>query len=760
MDIAEFKRVLMAFADEPADIDVRIGQLVAQVRDDLLDVTLKYAPGPDRNLLVVEHGTSQSARSWLLNRVAKLPQLAERILAATSLSAAQLPFVTPEGLLSPDLTSDSALQDQCVHDAVKTLVDLAESPSPGATSVLYLTSDAGEGKTTVINRVARVQAERFKLRTASSLIVPIPLSGRAFLTFDDAVIAALVNKLRFNYLYFDAFIELVKMGAVVPAFDGYEEMLVEGSKGEAVSALGNLVQRLDSAGCVLIAARKAFFEYVSFKTQARLLDAIGDKSAFFTRLALQRWSRQQFCEYGRLREIQDAEGIYDSVASRLSPQHPLLTRAVFVRRLFDVASASKDKDELVALLGKNPHDYFYTFVDAIVKREASEKWLSHVSGDVMEPLLTIDEHHQLLSMIAQEMWQLSASSLRYDVLDAIVDLFSETSKKTSAAIRQVKERLRQHSLLSVDSSRGQALSFDHEDFQNFYLGEALGGILLRSGVSEIRAFLSPGLIPLTTIEQAVQFLVRSGGNALDVIEKVVSVNAHEAGFSFCKENCATLLLRTSELLEKDHDELILSKLYVSANALAERSISNIKFQNCHFQPTLLMGEGLQNVIFSDCEFERIEANSETKLSGCTFIRCRVDALLLVPQEDHVFDPVVIVKRLAALDATTDIAQMPLIESKEPDHKTRMMERFLRMFLRVTHVDEEFIRLRLGRMAAPEFFDEMLPQLLRTHVLEEVTWRGRGNKRRYKLATPMSEIDRAMEGAKGDFDKFLTLVSRA
>jgi hypothetical protein len=82
---------------------------------------------------------------------------------------------------------------------------------------------------------------------------------------------------------------------------------------------------------------------------------------------------------------------------------------------------------------------------------------------------------------------------------------------------------------------------------------------------------------------------------------------------------------------------------------------------------------------------------------------------------------------------------------------------MRVFLRSTHVDEEVIRLRLGKNFAPSFFDEVLPSLLNAGLLEEVPWRGGGYQRRYKLVSSMSTIERALERSRGDFDGFLRLV---
>jgi hypothetical protein len=763
MDINEFRRILTAFADEPTDVDIRLGKVVAQIRDDLIDVTIAYSSDIDRHLLITENEQQYPAQSWLINRVARLPQLADRIIASTTITpgiALQSPFVVPAGVLSLDIAAiEMCDEDQPVTDVVESLLDRVTNPLPGATSVLYITSDAGEGKTTVINRAARLQAERYKAKKTSSLVVPIPLTGKAFLTFDDAVIAALVNRLRFNYLYFDAFVELVRLGVVVPAFDGYEEMLVEGSKGEAVSALGNLVQTMNSSGTIFIAARKAFFEYISFKTQAKLFDAIGDRSASFSRLAISRWTKEKFCQYGRLRNVDDPEDIYETVAARLGVEHPLLTRAVLVRRLFDVASNISSREQLAGMLGNNPHDYFFIFVDAIVKREASEKWVARISEDIMEPLLEINEHHLLLSLIAQEMWQSSTNSIRYDVLDVIVDIFSEGLKKKAVVVRQIRERIKQHSLLASDSSRGQSLCFDHEDFQNFYLGEGLGLLLVQLSRTELQAFLSVNLVPTATIEQAVQYLIRNKTDFKPVLTVLLAINESESGFSFCKENCGALAIRVAECIHDHVQPLVLINMFFTPGVLSGRTMQLVLFENCHFQPTGTFNSALMELEFRSCEFERLEVEANQKLSGCTFSNCRIESLILAPEGEPTFDPMFIEECLSKLGANITNGQKTTVasnKSNNDDDQLRQLERLLRIFLRTTSVGDGVIRLRLGKIAH-SFIDDVLPVLLESHVLEEVPWMGKGMHHRYKLALPMSEISTAIEQAQGSFDGFLAAI---
>lgn len=756
MNFDDFKNFLVSFAEEPTDVDIRLGRATFQIRDEVFDVQLKFDSDEQQTLLVIENDVAMVARPWLMNRVARLPQLADRLLTSLAETAGDnLPFVTPNGLLSPDLAvSESG--ENLKTDAVEGLLSFATTKLPGATSVLYLTSDAGEGKTTVISRVAYRQAQRYKAREVASLVVPIPLSGRAFLTFDDAVIAALVNKLRFNYFYFDAFLALVRLGALVPAFDGYEEMLVEGSKGEAVSALGGLVQSLDSSGAVIIAARKAFFDYVSFKSQAKLLDAIGSHSASFSRLELLRWSRDQFIDYGRQRNLPNPEGVYSIVEGRLGSEHPLLTRAVLVSRLFDVTESEADRNRLAELLGANPQDYFFTFVDAIVKREATEKWLARITGDVMEPLLTVEEHHELLAAIAIEMWQSSARSLKFDVLDVLVDIYAESRKKSGIATRQIRERVKQHSLLATDKSKGASVSFDHEDFQDFYLGEGLGRLLAAGNRADLYSALSVNVLSDATVEQSIQYLHRVGADLAESASLIKRINVGESGFSFCKENCGLLAMRMVEYLGRTGEQHC-QDMYFSTDSLLGRGLSAVTFESCHFQPSGLAGSKFHQIYFRKCEFERLDLVESVQLAGCEFSECRFDSIFDLAADEHLFDPARIDERLRKAGALVADGQRDIGASAavSQDEALKVLNRFLRIFLRTTQVNEDVVRLRLGSNLAPKFFDEILPRLMAKGILNEVTWDGRGVQRRYRLAVPMAAVNKALEDSEGSFEGFLS-----
>ncbi len=295
MDFQTVRNILLHFADSPTDLLIKQGKVLVQVREELIEATLVEKEG---NVYVDENGAMLSAEKWIVNRIAKLPVLADRIISHVPI---EKHFVRVEGQFLDDISAspeETVIDVSSVEDAVlKTL----NSRLAGVTKILYLTSEAGEGKTTIIEHISRKQAESFKKNETDWLLLPISLGGRPFIRFDDVVIGALTNKLRFPFLYYDSVIELAKIGVLVLALDGFEEMFIETSSGDAISALGALVQNIGPSARLVVAARRAYFEFKSLKTQSQLFDAISKEDVSFSRISINRWGKNQFIEYGKKR---------------------------------------------------------------------------------------------------------------------------------------------------------------------------------------------------------------------------------------------------------------------------------------------------------------------------------------------------------------------------------------------------------------------------------------------------------------------------
>jgi hypothetical protein len=744
MLLEDFRRIVTAFADNPSDVDISKGTLLLQLRGEVVEARVYHRLG---ELVVEDSGVEYTPGQWIVQRVAQLHTLADRILSNVQRPAH---FVTPSGSLLDQQNFAANLEDSPTDDAVQTALEVVSRRLAGTTSVLFLTSDAGEGKTTLIQQLAIAQAQRYKAKSSDWLLVPVPLGGRTFLRFDDVVVAALVNRLRFQFLYYEAFLELVKLGVVVPAFDGFEEMIIEGSTGEAISAVGNLVTQLDSAGSVLLAARKAFFDYQSFRTQARLFDAIGKDSVSFARLALHRWSREHFLEYCEMCGLTNGPETYAAIADRLGESHPLLTRAVLVRRLVDVAKDSPSLTALIETLGSSPQDYFYQFVNALVQREAHDKWLDKY-GDPPTPLLSVSEHHELLAALAQEMWFSSTDTLRQDVVALVAELFCDTKDKAPQTTREIRERLKQHSLL-VKASATSSLAFDHEDFRSFYLGEALGRAMGRCDHGELRTFLQVSSLPTACIEQACLMLRREQFKVTPILQAIQALASAELSTSFVRENSGVLAIRM--LSGHSEDKVVLRDMHFPSDALRGVRLQKVEFVSCYFQPTSTVGATLVDCTFTDCRFERLEVGDGAAVSAI-LNNSVVDSLLRTDRDDHIFDPEQIRSALRSY-GFADVQEPnlnPQTVTGDTDEKVRVLERALRAFTRSTHVNESVFRLRLG-IKANIFLEEIVPDLVSRSVIEEVPYLGSGVQKRFRMSVAMSSVDSALTSCAGSYEKFI------
>lgn len=758
MDINQFKRTVRAFADYPELIDMDHGRLLLQVRDNPIEATLSY---DERGVLVTEHGDCLTAESWVVKRLARLPMLADRICDHDE---SPEHFVSPSGRLLGSQHNDLGVYQRAVHsDIAARMTEVLGHRTPGEIAVWFLTSNAGEGKTSLLHHLAAQQARAYKRKEADWLLVPIPLGGRKFLHFDDAVISALANRLRFELLYYDAFLELIRLGVVVPAFDGFEE-IIEGSTGEWISALGQLLKNLESAGTVLIATRKAYHEYKNFSSMAQLLDSILDVHVAFGSISLDRWNRDQFNRYGKMRGVRNPDTLYMRVASTLGDnEHPLLTRAVLIRRLMDVAVGSDSElSKLLGGLGTRAQDFFLDILAAIVEREANEKWIDK-SAEPTRPLLNLEEHHLILSRVAQEMWLQSTDDLRIDDIGIVAELFAVEEGMAPAVARQIQERLVQHALLVKTEGR-KWIRFDHDDFRYFYLGFALGVELVKRDVTNVKAILEVSTLPRFAVDQAVYYLRRTdkdgSRSALWLLQQLAS---REPTVSFVRENSGSLTVALVDILNVRG--VSASFMSFPVDALAGRTMCGLEISDSHFSNTSLEGTTLVDCKFLRCRLERLDGPA-VKIENTSLLDCEVASLVYEDEDPEygdiqLYEPTHIRQRLIQygfeVEDGTKIqpSSVELINDISDDLK--LVQRVLRTFTRTTRVNESTMQVRLGKKFS-RFEREILPRLLSAGVLGQETLGGKQNQQCLRIAKPMRRIEEAMAKAGGELDRFVDALA--
>ncbi|HEX4133777.1 MAG TPA: hypothetical protein VHY84_04075 [Bryobacteraceae bacterium] len=752
MQIKDFKAIVMAFADPGTELLFDQFRVVISVNGDLIEATIAPSFG---DIYVDEGSGRQPASKWILNRLARLPLLASRLRETVAPTEF---FVSPSALL--EQTPESGPQEKAIatDDALPAALRIIDERSPLETTVMYITSDAGEGKTSLINELARTQAKRFLENSADWLLVPIPLGGRHFLRFDDITVGALQNRYRFPFLYYNSFLALVRMGVIVPAFDGFEEMFVESSSGEALSAMGVLVGALESQGAVVVAARRAYFEFENLRTQQRLSDTIRSYSVGFGKLELKRWTKTQFIAYCEKRAINKPEELFRRISERLPNDHPILTRAVLVKRLVDLAVKSPSLDEFLTQVQHSGADYFSVFVRSLIEREANEKWIDR-SGEkeVATSLLSVEEHCDLLSQIALAMWEARVDYLKLDSLAFVAEYFGELNRKNAFQIQQIRERIRGHAMLIPSSNAAQAVEFDHDEFRVFFLGEAIAQQVLQltdRAKADVLSTVRRGPLPQQAQDALARALMRHARmDRVQLVRFLLDVCRMDSQASYTQENCSALVIRM--LSGAPPSDLVVTNLAFAPEALLDKQLSAVTFKDCYFGSSSIEHTKLSQCSFVGCAFAQLRGIEVVDVSKVTFDRCTVESLLL-NEDREIWDPGEIRFELERAGvAFTEAITVPVEPVAEPeaDPEFRDFERIVRYFMRSTHMSESVMLMKLGGRG-PNFIDKALPRLIRHGIMREIDNHGGGEQRRFRRGVPFERLTAALAIAHGSFSKLL------
>ena len=187
------------------------------------------------------------------------------------------------------------------------------------------------------------------------------------------------------------------------------------------------------------------------------------------------------------------------------------------------------------------------------------------------------------------------------------------------------------------------------------------------------------------------------------------------------------------------------------------TLSDVTFSQCRFEPTEIAGAHFNSISFHACDFERLDVADRDTLVGTTFVDCRVNALKRGSGEGerNLYGPHEVAAEMRKVGAAVPLAKDSPAESTLPEADSRIdaVEKFLRVFLRATQVNEDTIRAKFGRQG-PWFVDDIVPILVRAKIVENVEYRGRGVQARFKLAVPMYAIQDALAASEGSFDTFL------
>jgi hypothetical protein len=741
MDLKEILADIAAFADSEDAVQIDKGLAVFQRDRKTYECRLvETASGVEVDF----DGRRLSYRRFLAEELGRMSILAG---ALRDKRKALSPFidVTADMTSSLDVPSNS-------QSALTALGEACKLRPFGETRLIFLTADAGHGKTALLRQLTRRLAEDYLARKSDMILFHIDTQGRSFVRLEEAV-ARDLGQLRMFGLFYPGVLRLVRSGLLALAIDGFDELLAEIGVGEAYSGLGALLRQLEGKGVVIASARSAYFLIENYAAQTRLLTSLPDTHVTVEHMRLQPWSKDQTIEYFRLYRgedgglISDPVGLYDGLCANLGPDHPVLRRPFLVYRMAAlVASNAYAPGELALESGQSSLQVVPKVIQALLKREVEEKWRDP-NG---EPYLTVDQHLTLLSAIADEMWTQGKNSLPVEVVQVVCETVLDELKIPPAHRVQIIHRVGAHALLPPEP--GGDLSFDHEEFLNYFLAARLTQLMKARDNFGLQRFCELHPLPIASGLWAANAEEWSRQQAEDIVARLGKLTTSELRSTYLKQNAGTIAAQLATRLGNDEAGAFeFDSMYFEGDLWSDSALKGSRFKKCTFIGIDLSNARWEDCSFESCDFDGLIFNERTQLEGCRFAGdCSVLGVLKRREgeeqglKNFVFEECRhYLEELGAQFESAEPIKLQVHPLKPvPKEKKQALDIFFRIFNRNSGVTENVAKLKLGAGRYSLFRKELLPQMLKHNVVRATEYTGGGLQERWELTNPLEIILRA------------------
>jgi hypothetical protein len=759
-DFAEISADIAAFADDDEEVVIEPQGQCLFVRGGE-ETHLRFFHANDRLMVEVDDATIPYSR-FVTHNLAQLPILAERILAKRE-------SVTPYVDSSAVLKSPSEEQQQ------GTALGLLESQtrmSPAFLSrVVFITADAGQGKTALLREFQQIQAQDFLAGKADSLFWHVDLQGRQLLRLSEALMGDL-GDLRVSGLWMPAVVRLLRRGSLMLAIDGFDELAAEQGGTDALGALALMVHQLEGQGTIIAASRRTFFDTDDYIRRAGMFSTAASDCEF-TEIRLEDWDENNALSYlGAVehegRRFQDPSGTFGEISSELESQdHPILTRPFLLAQvsrgllLYNLPVAEFIRGTQDPLKGVG------TVIEAFVNREVTEKWKQQETG---EPFLTKEQHLKLLADVAEEMFRAQRSTISVDVLETITTILLDEWKIEAARRQQVIDMVRMHVLLTPpndDSFRER--SFDHEEFRDWFTAYALKDRLLALGdgsTSVSQDILSFAHLPDATARYVCSLFERTPELVSRIIDGLSHLVRGEWRPTYLQANVGTVIPFLLDGIEPSDPIMIDAEVVFSSLVHEGKSLQNVCFKNAMFTNASLTDVQWKDVKLIDCNVGELTLNESANFENVRFSDCEIDGIRLInsdgSDEMREYAPARITTLLnrhgIGVVESTDQLSLPQVDL--PDGELRkLVRRLLNTFRRTTFVVDETIQQRF-RGETKRVLDEVIPFMAKMKILEKRRWKGSGKHDAWGLVHQLEDIERADGDEKHPLNAFWREIDRA
>lgn len=474
--------------------------------------------------------------------------------------------------------------------AIELIAAKLDEPPSDFTEVLFLTGEAGAGKTSSLRRLTIARANAYRAGDASSIYLYVNAQGRALATFDQALSVEL-DDLR-SQLTYDMIAPLVRNDLLVPLVDGFDELLGS-SYDDSFSSLSRFLGTLHGRGRIVACARSAYYEQ-------EFLARIGKESAGGLTWQVERVEMKEWdvLQRGKLIELRCGAAGTPERTDEVAEAAEELLRSDDLR---EIAGKPFFVDKIAQLLIErrqlpSHQSAFVGLVDAYLERETGEKLLD---AD-RRPLMTPQALSSILTELASEMWILETRQLPPDTVREVVAMVLE-----DIGLRgQIQEYLHMRGPMLgflTSSSAGKRVEFEHELMFSFFLGLAFANELQHG--NRLAWLLPRGVLPARVAQLAVQSLFQNGGTDAALVSGVCAASASlELREDQARVNAGTLVMAAA-----------------TVSGTAERwQVHDVNFG----------GGAAGAATFADCNFERV-AFYRADLTRVKLVRCHATDVSLL-----------------------------------------------------------------------------------------------------------------------------------
>lgn len=617
------------------------------------------------------------------------------------------------------------VDDKSNGKALEILMEEAKTPAMVGTKVSFVTADAGHGKSVLLRHLQHVVAEKYLSGEVGYLFWHIDLHGRDLVRLNEAIMFE-VNKLRFGGLFYSTILTLMRRRLIVLGIDGFDELAAEIGGETALSSLSNLMSLLEGRGNLIAASRRAFFNSQDYLKRTGLLKNNLGGSCEFNEIRISNWKEEQCKEYLELNAFDTEE--YDKLVAKLGASHPLIERPYLFTKLVGLSFESNISPS--AYLQDSQLDSINAIIEAFVRREV-QKWTGAFDSETGAPYLSFDQHIQLLSEVAMEMWQSQKDVISTENLQLLLSLLIDEWQLDERVKPKVIRLVESHALLVVESGRDRYRHFDHEEFKNYFLAKGLSFRLRNQDKLWLHGFLSSGQLP----DSVSQYLVNelSVSVAGDIVYALVSIAKEEWKPSYVHTNIGTLIPFLLNGYQADSHIIIEGKIVFSSLVFENKSIQRVCFKGCSFINISLKGLSLKHVVFDTCSFSDLRF-----FDGSTYVEdvlihdnCTIKMLSICDDSEETkieYSPDVIKRFLKSKGFTFEENKSSIVEFSKKSFVPNNMDyynsvkRVLNKYAQTGCLYESTLEtIRYNNTSNPALMlNEIVPLLIKYGIIKEVT----------------------------------------